>query len=489
MRRLGPGSPKGAGVTCSFQAVPEPTQIRFRAWEKLFANGGVAQCLPAKESRKCRSVCRDWRRLAGSGVCEEDLWNGQPSDTRGSVWRLMLLGGIILHDRAGTNQERYESLCEKESPFDSAIRRDVNRTLPQEELFSERTGVGQVALFRLLRALAIRLSDIGYCQGLNFVVATLIGIFPGDEATVFQCAVALLLRYSLIDLYRPKFAKLGVVVWQFDRIVEGFLPQVHIALVRHGVNSEYYAIQWFLTLYSSDLGQEVVRRIWDRFLIVGWRVIVQVGLALLYTIQDTLPTMDICEALTYLRTFASNCNYSAEELLESASSFKVSHRMLSALEAAYGWDDNAELLVVRDLNSGQVHWAVQPVVNNFAVQVDGEADDQDEPPFEVPKALGKKPSGCACGDEVEETAEGEVLPFLLKNLDTGEETVIDEAWTQYTDDMEKKSRASARPAQARPSGGVEPGHGGTSPQGHRGEGGSFWTQSVQRQAARRLAQT
>ena len=57
---------------------------------------------------------------------------------------------------------------------------------------------------------------------------------------------------------------------------------------RHGVNSEYYAIQWFLTLYASDLRQEVVRRIWDRFLVAGWRVVAQIGLALLYRIQDSL---------------------------------------------------------------------------------------------------------------------------------------------------------------------------------------------------------
>ena len=36
-----------------------------------------------------------------------------------------------------------------------------------------------------------------------------------------------------------------VIIWQFDRIVEGFLPKVHEALTMHGVNSEYYAIQWW----------------------------------------------------------------------------------------------------------------------------------------------------------------------------------------------------------------------------------------------------
>ena len=43
-----------------------------------------------------------------------------------------------------------------------------------------------------------------------------------------------------------RMCALQVIIWQFDRIVEGFLPKVHDALTKHGVNSEYYAIQWLL---------------------------------------------------------------------------------------------------------------------------------------------------------------------------------------------------------------------------------------------------
>ena len=100
---------------------------------------------------------------------------------------------------------------------------------------------------------------------------TRILVFPDDEVAAFNCALALLLRHSLVDLYRchmvplelflpekiesrisrisritvipwmlvvsgvrPKFQKLEVVLWQFDRLVEGFLPKVHAALTRRG---------------------------------------------------------------------------------------------------------------------------------------------------------------------------------------------------------------------------------------------------------------
>jgi len=428
----------------------------------------------------------------------------------------MLLGGITLKN---TPQDSYERLCDAESPWDSTIKRDINRTLPQEELFKQKMGKGQQSLFRLLRALATRLYDIGYCQSLNFIVATLIGIFPDDEATAFNCALALLLRHNLADMYRPKFPRLGVVVWQFDRIVEGFLPQVHTALVRHGVNSEYYAIQWFLTLFASDLPQNAVRRIWDRFLVAGWRVLVQVGLALLYTIQDVLPALDTCEALSYLKKFTRTREVDTEKLLEAAASFKVSHRMLSALEAAYNWEDDVQLLVIKDLDNGQVHWAVHavpPPPPSASPKSDADDRDDEEIGIVIPRAFergaeniaGPLPPGITpldigpegtAGDT--DHARGNILPFLVRNLDTSETSVIEEAWTKYTGDMDNRSKRLSGPVS------VGPGAHAASESEHEAKdntreaplrpacrstlapaSGSFWMQSVQQQAVRRLGQ-
>jgi len=487
-------------------------------WERLYMQGHLSSHLDKVAVHSCRCVCRDWRVMVCDTATPDELWHQDLGNVRrAAAWKLMLLGGITLKN---TPQDSYERLCDTESPWDSTIRRDVNRTLPQEELFRQKMGKGQQSLFRLLRALASRLYDIGYCQSLNFIVATLIGIFPDDEATAFNCALALLLRHNLADMYRPKFPKLGVVVWQFDRIVEGFLPQVHTALVRHGVNSEYYAIQWFLTLFASDLPQNAVRRIWDRFLVAGWRVLVQVGLALLYTIQDVLPTLDTCEALSYLKKFTRTRECDAEKLLETAASFKVSHRMLSALEAAYNWEDDVQLLVIKDLDNGQVHWAVHavpPPPPSTAPKSDAETGDGDEdlvpviprafergaesavgplPPGITPLDIG--PEGGSAGDT--DHARGNILPFLLYNLDTSETSVIEEAWTQYTGDMDNRSKRLSGPISVGPGAAASPSEDEAKDNNTKeaplrpscrsleAPSGSFWMQSVQQQAVRRLGQ-
>lgn len=366
------------------------------AWGQLgpAASGRLVRCLPLRTLRQCRSVSRAWQRLGRVACVAEELWHRDLDGARrGEAWRALLLDGLSLETRSGPRHASYESLCQTPSPYDEVITRDIGRTLPREDLFREKFGKGQGALFRLLRALAVHFWDIGYVQSLNFVVATLIGVFPDDEALVFHCARALLFRHTLADFYRPRFPKLGVVVWQFDRIVEGFLPEIHQALQQHGVTAEYYAMQWFLALYAGDLPQPVVRRVWDRFLIAGWRVIVQVGLALLQQVQDELLAFDTCEVLTFLKRFVRLRQYKPAELLHRAGSFQVTHRMLSELEAAYGWEGGVDAL--------------------------------------LPAPARPPPAGSQAGEP------STVLPFLLHNLDTGETTVMEEEWSTYLREVQQ----------------------------------------------------
>jgi len=457
----------------------------------------------------------------------EELWKSELGGARrGAVWRALLLDGLSPQSLA--LPDSYESLCQTPSSYDAVIQRDLGRTLPHEDLFRDRRGKGQSALFRLLHALAVHLWDIGYVQSLNFVIATLIGVFPDDEALVFHCAQALLFRYSLADFYRPRFPKLGVTVWQFDCIVEGFLPKVHTALQRHGVTAEYYAMQWFLTLFASDLPQPVVRRVWDRFLVAGWRIIVQVGLALLYQAQDAILAFDTCEVLTFLKRLARARRQGAEELLAAASAFEVSHRMLSELEAAYGWEGGFEpqLLVTKDLNSGTVHWAVHQRPPASPTAASAVASSPPSSPQgggfleagKLPKAFGRPgnraPAAASSQCQQRERSApasapasasasassaagpwrgvgdagggGMVLPFLLHNLDTGETTVMEEEWHEYNREGETapKPAAAVAPSGVRRWAPTAP----QSPMGPTG-GGSFWLQGRQQQGLRALGKT
>jgi hypothetical protein len=407
-------------------------------------------------------------------------------EERGQAWQVLLLDG--LQADLQTARECYGNLSQTACSYDDIIRRDIGRTLPEEELFRLQFGKGQSALFRVLRALANQNWDIGYVQSLNFVVATLITVFPDDEALVFRCAQSLLFRFTLADFYRPCFPQLGVILWQFDRLVEGLLPKAHAALDAHGVTAEYYAMQWFLTLFAYDLPQCITRRVWDRFLIVGWHVIVQVALALVAEIQDELWDLDTCEAMTLLKVFVRKRRFKAEALLDAASKYPVSHRMLSELEAAYSRGEDPEdirLVVEEDDQTGDAQCVVRRrrrrTSSGEMSRRRSSSRSLSSAAEELPRAFHqggttRARSFSPCSSNSSSTfpapravvsANGTVLPFLIHNLDTGETCLLEEEYSEYA--RESVARESAGELSL-----------------HQPCRGSFWLEGQQSQALRLL---
>ena len=50
----------------------------------------------------------------------------------------------------------------------------MHRTFPAHEYFKDMGGVGQDALYKLNKAYSVHDSEVGYCQGLSFLVAALL---------------------------------------------------------------------------------------------------------------------------------------------------------------------------------------------------------------------------------------------------------------------------------------------------------------------------
>ena len=87
------------------------------------------------------------------------------------------------------------------------IGRDVPRSYP--EYWCLACDEGQAAMSRLLRAYAAADSEVGYCQGMNFVAGLLLMYVP-EESQAFGIMHALLVGRDLRMLYTPDMAGLQV---------------------------------------------------------------------------------------------------------------------------------------------------------------------------------------------------------------------------------------------------------------------------------------
>jgi hypothetical protein len=98
----------------------------------------------------------------------QQLAKGIPEKVRGLIWQK------ISKSRSERYVIMYKSLLTRSSKDEKLIIRDLSRTYPTHPYFKESNGEGQTSLFNVLKAYSIHDPDIGYCQGIAFIVGPLL---------------------------------------------------------------------------------------------------------------------------------------------------------------------------------------------------------------------------------------------------------------------------------------------------------------------------
>lgn len=69
--------------------------------------------------------------------------------------------------------DKYRILITKETKCEDIILRDVNRTFPAHDFFRDES-LGQESLYKVSKAYSVYDQEVGYCQGLSFIAASLL---------------------------------------------------------------------------------------------------------------------------------------------------------------------------------------------------------------------------------------------------------------------------------------------------------------------------
>jgi hypothetical protein len=239
------------------------------------------------------------------------------------------------------------------------IYRDLSRTFPKLELFARSDGVGQVILASVLKALCKRYPEIGYCQGMNYVVALLLLTALGGsdtckdpvkqlrdakvfldekgEESIFWCMCGIIEKFDMINIWRPGVPLLKMRVYQVDQLLEMHLPVLYEHFKAIHLAADYFASQWFLTVYAYCVTPNVVEYIWDVLFSEGWKTVFKVGLASLQLIEKELLKFNLEHMSMHLKKNIERERYCASPkiLMNEAMKIKVKKSYLTRLERQY----------------------------------------------------------------------------------------------------------------------------------------------------------
>ena len=200
---------------------------------------------------------------------------GIPDNLRSNVWQLF--AEMKKYKITGIFEKL--SLQKLDPDTEDTILKDLDRTYPSCQLFSDRYGKGQRDLFKVLSCFCLYEKKIGYVQGISFITALFLTYM--DEESSFFMLISLMEKYNMKNIYSPGFPDLKKIFYVLLNLEKKFVPNVYNILKRDEILPSLYASEWFICLFSKDLSFNLLVRIFDTFLLEGFKVIYRFALAIL----------------------------------------------------------------------------------------------------------------------------------------------------------------------------------------------------------------
>ncbi|MCJ1292317.1 hypothetical protein MMC34_003867 [Xylographa carneopallida] len=222
------------------------------------------------------------------------------------------------------------------------IQMDINRTLTDNVYF--RKGPGVVKLNEVLLAYSRRNPEVGYCQGMNLITASLLLIMPTAE-DAFWILVSMIENILPRHYYDNSLLTSRADQQVLRQYVSELLPRLSLHLDDLGIELEALTFQWFLSLFTDCLSGEALYRVWDVLLCCkdedgngGSTFLFQVALALLKLNETQLINCETPgEVYAYLGGEITNHAISIDGLIRASEGLKGLVRRIDVEDRRAKW--------------------------------------------------------------------------------------------------------------------------------------------------------
>ena len=186
------------------------------------------------------------------------------------------------------------------------IEKDVYRTFINEK---DKTEKNISILRQLLIALNNLNENIGYCQGINFIVGFILKITKFNKIKAFHLS-RLILR-KIKGYFSKGFPLLNYNLEKFNKGFTTLFPKLYCHFRDNDMVDELWIGKWIQTLFTINLPYEETCYIWDALLVYGMDFVVPISLSILSFIEKKLLKLnDSSDILSFLQeTFNPSANF------------------------------------------------------------------------------------------------------------------------------------------------------------------------------------
>ena len=184
-------------------------------------------------------------------------------------------------------------------------------------------------LRNVLRSYVCQNNNVGYCQGMDYVVSFLLEQSRWNEAVAFSLLDLLMEERKLNDMFSIGLPGLQKRFHQFDVLMAMHAPDLTMHFEKEQIDSTMFATNWFMTLFTdykllyvllvklsvltsiftncqaliSDFcrPKQVVVRVFDLFVVDGWPVIMSVALAIMKELEPYLLLLDMEGIMKFIK--------------------------------------------------------------------------------------------------------------------------------------------------------------------------------------------
>ena len=169
------------------------------------------------------------------------------------------------------------------------IEKDIGRTFNFEYF---KTGNGKKELKNVLEGISVIKENVGYCQGMNFIVGALIFLFK-SEIKAFYAFNCLLNSYDLKSLFCYNTPDYNVRVYQLNYYVKKYIPSVYYHFKNNDLSFDLLYSNWILTFFANYFSVDTLDFPWTCFFIDQWKGLLKVCLIIIYDLSHELIKCDL----------------------------------------------------------------------------------------------------------------------------------------------------------------------------------------------------